>query len=129
MVIWFIILIVVVFSVIMLWLFGEFCADDNNTGSITAKEALNKAKQERENIKLTYSECCKLIDREIKVSAGLMYTQCRYWVPDYLVDKVKEHYEGLGYAVKEVGWLDKKYLPDPIYDKKYKLIFDWGDAE
>lgn len=121
-----IILIVVVFSVIMFWLLGGL---NHSAESITAKEALNKAKQERENIKLTYSECCHLIDREIKVSAGLMYTQCRYWVPDYLVDKVKEHYEGLGYIVREVGYLDKKYLPDPIYDRKYKLIFDWGDAE
>ena len=93
---------------------------------ITAKEAWRRAKQKYEDSLLTYSECCHFIDREIKVSAGLMYTQCRYWVPDYLVDKVKEHYERLGYAVRQDGYLDKKDLPDPIYDRKYKLIFDWG---
>ena len=129
MVILFIITTVVVFSIVMIWLFGGFCADDHSKDSITAKEALNRTKQEREADKKTYSECCYFIDREIELSVGLMHTKCHYWVPDYLVDKVKEHYKSLGYVVIEDGYLNKKDLPDPLYDREYKLIFDWGDAE
>ena len=93
---------------------------------ITAKEALKRTKQKYKDSLLTYSEYCHFIDREIELSVDLMYTNCHYWVPDYLVDKVKERYEGLGYAVRRDGYLDEKDLPDTIYDRKYKLIFDWG---
>ena len=112
--------------VVLCWVCGGLTSE---TGCITAEEARQRTKQKYEDSLLTYSECCCHIDREIKVSVNLMYTQCHYWVPDYLVDRVKEHYEELGYAVREDGWLDKKYLPGLIYDRKYKLIFDWGDAE
>lgn len=101
----------------------------SETGCITAEEAWQRTQQKYDDSLLAYSECCCYIDREIKVSVDLMYTQCHYWVPDYLVDKVKERYEELGYAVRKDGYLDKKDLPDAMYDRKYKLIFDWGDAE
>jgi len=98
----------------------------SETGCITAEEARQRTQQKYEDSLLTYSECCCHIDREIRVSVDLMYTQCHYWVPDYLVDKVKERYEELGYAVRKDGYLDKKDLPDAMYDRKYKLIFDWS---
>lgn len=98
----------------------------SETGCITAEEARKRIKQKYYDSLLTYSECCCYIDREIELSVDLMYTQCHYWVPDYLVDRVKERYEGLGYAVRKDGYLDKKDLSGAIYDGKYKLIFDWG---
>ena len=114
-------------AIVVLYLFLSTLTTE--TGSITAEEAQQRTKQEEYNSKVTYSACCHLIDREIKLSADLMYTECGYWVPDYLVEKVKEKYTALGYTVREDGYLYKKDLPTPVYDRMYKLIFDWGEKK